>query len=167
MNLTMIESKMNNPVDFLVRTSISPSWGHGLERSRSLLCEKIAVNFFDRYKWISLLTLVRSTSWSRKILVLGCRRGTQNPVQIHGLGLPVMKNFTSRNSLINLPRTERNAEDGWLSIHSSSASMTITHVIFALESGLTRSFSSWVMREVWAMAGLSLMMEMISLWKWG
>ena len=156
---------MNNPVDFLVRTSISPSWGHGLERSRSLLCEKIVVSLSVRYSWISLLTLARSTLWRRKIWVMGCRRGRQKPVQIHGSGLPVIKNFTSDNYLINWPKTERIAEDGSASIHSSSASMTMTHVIFALESGLTRSFSSWVMREVWAMAGLSLMMEMISLWK--
>ena len=88
-------------------------------------------------------------------------------MRILGSGLPVMKNFTSGSLLANWPKTERIAEDGSLSIHSSNASMTMTHLIFALESGLTRSFSSWVMREVWAMVGSCLMIGMIWVWKGG
>ena len=142
MNLTMVAAKMNSPDDFLVRVSISASWGHGLGRSVSLLCAAIVVNLCVKYNWISLSTLVKSTSWSRKIWVMGWRRGRRNPVRMRGSGLPVIKNFTSDNCLANWPRTERIAEDGSLSIHSSNASITITHETFALESGLTRSFSS-------------------------
>ena len=161
MNLTIVEAKMNSPDDFSVRALISLSWGHGLGRSRSLPCLATLVNLSIRYSWISLLTLVESTPWRRKIWVMGCRRGKQKPVRICGSGLPVMKNFTSDNCLIYWPKIERIAEDGSLSIHSSNASMTMTHEMFVLESGLTRSFSSWVMREVWAMVGSSLMIEVM------
>jgi hypothetical protein len=142
MNLTMVTAKMNNPDDFLVRSLISLIWGHGLGSSRLLLCLAILVNLSVRYNWISSLTLVKSTSWSKKIWVIGWRRGRRKPVRIRGSGLPVMKNFTSGNLLTNWPRTERIAEDGSLSMHSSNASMAMIHLMFALESGLTRSFSS-------------------------
>ena len=167
MNLTMVAAKMNNPDDFLVRASTSPLWGHGLGRSRSLLCAAIVVNLCVKYNWISLSTLDNSTPWSKKTWVMGSRRGRRKPVRIRGSGLPVMKNFTSDSCVMNWPRTERTAEDGSLSIHSSNASMTMTHLIFALESGPTTSFSSWVMREVWAMVGSCLMIGMIWVWKGG
>jgi hypothetical protein len=152
-NLTKVEAKMNSPDDFLVSASISLSWGHGSERSRSLLRLAIAVNLWVKYSRISLSTLDSSTPWSKKIWVRGFRRGRRNPDRIRGSGLPVMKNFTRGSCWTNRPKTERIAEDGSSSMHSSNASMTMTHEMSVPESGFTRRYSSWEMREVWARVG--------------
>ena len=53
MNLIIVEAKINSPDDFLVSASISLSLGHGLGRSRSLLCRAMVVNLCVKYNWIS------------------------------------------------------------------------------------------------------------------
>lgn len=111
-NLTIVEAKMNNPDDFVVRMAISLSLGHGLGRSTSLLRWAMVVNLCVRKSWMSLSTWIDFTSWSKKIWVRGSRSGRRNPVRIRGSGLPVMKNFTKGNSLTNRPKTERIAEAG-------------------------------------------------------
>ena len=66
------------------------------------------------------------TPWRTKTLVDSERRGSRNPVSIRGSGLPVMKNLTSGISSTNLAKTERIADDGSSSLHSSKASITMT-----------------------------------------
>jgi hypothetical protein len=166
-NLTKVAAKMNNPDDFFMSASISLLWGHGSERSRSLLRLAISVNLCVKYSRMSSSTRDNSTSWSKKIWVRGSRRGRRNPDRIRGSGLPVTKNFTSGSCLTNRPKTERMAEDGSSSMHSSNASMTMTHEMSFPESGFTRRSSSCEMREAWDRVGSFLILGTMWLRKWG
>ena len=112
MNLARVDAKMNSPDDFFVRAVRSLSYGHGSERSKSLLRFVAAVSFSWRYNRISSSTLDGSTSCNKKTCVKGSRRGRRNPVRTRGSGLLVMKNFTDGSWLTKRPRTERTAEAG-------------------------------------------------------
>ena len=99
-NLARVDAKIKRPDDFLVRVVRSWSQGHGSETSKSLLRFATAVSFSWRYNRISLSTLDGSTSCSKKIVVIGSRRGRRNPVRMRDSGLPVIKNLIDRRSLM-------------------------------------------------------------------
>jgi hypothetical protein len=67
MNLTIVEAKMNNPDDLVVRATMSSSLGHGFGRSTSLLRWAMAASFCVKYSRMSLSTSIDFTSWSRKM----------------------------------------------------------------------------------------------------
>ena len=85
--------------------------------------------------------------------VESARRGRRNPLLIRGSGRPVMKNLTFEISLTNLAKTERIADDGSSSLHSSSASITMTVEIPVSRSGSTISFCIWLHSDSCIMSG--------------
>ena len=80
-------------------------------------------------------------------------RGRRNPSRIRGSGRPVMKNLTFGSSDTNRPRTDRIAEAGSSSLHSSKASITITVEMVDSLSGCMISSSIWLYNDSWAIPG--------------
>ena len=85
--------------------------------------------------------------------VVTTNRGRRNPSRIRGSGRPVMKNLTFGSSDTNRPRTDRIAEEGSSSLHSSKASITITVEMVDFLSGCMINLSIWLYKDSWAIPG--------------
>ena len=72
---------------------------------------------------------------------------------MRGSGRPVMKNLTFGSSNTNRPRTDRIAEAGSSSLHSSKASITITVEMVDSLSGRIINLSIWLYKGSWAIPG--------------
>ena len=85
--------------------------------------------------------------------VASANSGRRNPPWMCGSGRPVRKNLTLGILDTNCPRTDRMAEEGSWSLHSSNASMTITVEMPDSTRGCTINLFIWSYRDSWAIPG--------------
>ena len=104
---------------------------------------------------MSLSTLLRSTWWRMKTFVNPLSSGPRNPDTMCVSGRLVMKNLTWGMLKVDCPSTRRMADSGSSSLHSSSASITITVETSAERRGSTRNFSTCSWSDSWTMSGLA------------
>ena len=147
---------MKSPATFLQRISMSYELGQPCAKPQSLRDSQMSVNRVLKNNLISSSTEERSTSWSLNTSVIGRRDCNRNPERIRGSGRPVMKNLTLVIFPMYRESTERMADAGSSSRHSSRASMIITVEIRVALKGLTMSFSICEQRDSRPASGFTL-----------
>jgi hypothetical protein len=89
-----------------------------------------------------------------KVLVNPLSSGPRNPAIMCVSGLLVIMNLTPGICEQDVPSTRRMADSGSSSLHSSSASITITVETPADRNGSTRNFCIWSWSDSWITSGL-------------
>ena len=150
-NLTVATAYTNKPAARLQRRSICSSVGQLpiLGRWRA-----ISNNSCLKNNPMSCATLLGSTSWRLNTCVAPANSGSRKPFKIRGAGRLVTRNLTVGISMKNCPRTERIAEVGSSSVHSSKASMMISVEILDSLRGWTINLCIWLYRDSWEILGL-------------
>ena len=116
---------------------------------------------------MSLSTWLGSTSWRTNTSAASANNERRKPSRMRGSGRPVMRNLTFGISDTSCPRTERMAEAGSSSLHSSKASMMTTVEMADSRRGLTISLCNWSYKDSWAILGSDRIKGTNNDWKSG
>ena len=132
---------MKNPAALSQRMLMSDELGHSWVKSQSLRFLVISDSRVLKNSLMSSSTEERSTSCSLRTSVMGRSDSRRNPDRIGGSGRPVIKNLTFGISSTYRDSTERMAEAGSSSLHSSRASMM-------MRVGMPVALSAGVLMEI-------------------